>query len=253
MYLVTFTNAFGWVKHLIQPMVDNQNAPSSSMPSIAITPMGTVCISYADFLPWQLNFLINYKDSLSIYNIDAGHQTGTDSCIVIDSSGTIHITYLDFYNKDLIYTKARFGQPIGAIDLTVVPDDSMVTLMINYSKGYNSITPSILNIYRGLSPNSWDMRMIAQIPFGERTYIDTNVTSNRTYYYMVGMEGPFGWGKNSSMVLINTIESNEAMNNTDTEPSLSFLDTTLGQVAAVGLIVTGCGSIVYTLLRRRNR
>lgn len=253
LYLVTFTNAFGWVKHLIQPMVDNQNAPSSSMPSIAITPMGTVCISYADFLPWQLNFLINYKDSLSIYNIDAGHQTGTDSCIVIDSSGTIHITYLDFYKKDLIYTKARFGQPSAAIDLTVVPDDSMVTLMIDYSKGSSSITPSILNIYRGSSPNSWDMRMIAQIPFGERTYIDTNVTSNRTYYYMVGMEGPFGWGKNSSMVLINTIESNEAMNNTDTEPSLSFLDTTLGQVAAVGLIVTGCGSIVYTLLRRRNR
>lgn len=147
-------------------------------------------------------------------------------------------------------TEVVSATPMATITLPIAPTNLFASV-INGNVSLTWTTPTnsgqILSykIFRGTSPAT--IGLLTSI--SGTSFLDTNVSSNQTYYYQVSAVNAAGDGERSVEVNV-TVPANSVL---APDPSPPLYETLEGQVAIAGLIaIAGVGAVIYKLWRWRR-
>lgn len=147
-------------------------------------------------------------------------------------------------------TEVVSATPMATITLPIAPTNLFASV-INGNVSLTWTTPTnsgqILSykIFRGTSPAT--IGLLTSI--SGTSFLDTNVSSNQTYYYQVSAVNAAGEGERSVEVNV-TVPANSVL---APDPSPPLYETLEGQVAIAGLIaIAGVGAVIYKLWRWRR-
>jgi titin len=233
--------------------------PITSVPSAPMNLVAQASSSSIE-LTWDVpvddggSAITGYKVS---YSLD---PAGTFASIIVNGTSYLHdglengrtyyyqVSAINAHGEG-IKTNMISATPSSGLILPSVPTN-LVASIANGDVSLNWTAPSDgaditgYRVYRGYSPST-----ISLLTSTTNTiFLDTTVTSNRTYYYQVSAVNEYGESNRSNTVIV-------VMSSFDqTEPSPSFFETIEGQVAIAGMVVAGLGAVAYTLWHfRRTR
>jgi len=165
-------------------------------PDITVDPDGFLHISYHDSRTYALKYATNISEDWEITTVDDGddnsYRVGEYSSIALDGNGKVHISYSDFWNRDLKYATNKGGswatktvQSLGQVGIyTSIAVEDNGSAHIGYSQ-VNDLAYELLPYYATNASGFWTYRILGFPGYhGSSLALDSNDKVHIIYSYV---------------------------------------------------------------------